>query len=404
MDNRNRIIAPVFVSIKNDKKIFDIDSLIKRTILFETYIINSEGLKEIPYLIRTFGFDGTIALLESKAVRLNCYTKTTASLGPTMFINEPSGSKVRPPFHYSFAQASTDDIYYNINISMREIEPKLDLHPRQIIRLRKAIYQSLEKPQLDGEASFLSVTTNELATNLTLLKKSISIAVKRRLGIGVDYQAVEVNVIRESEHDLHISSNLREMLNIDVDTAHTLVENACLSIAHCNDRFEQMKDYSALSGFNDTDLPIIDEKLSFLLRALSSTKYENNFQRVIQVAGLPQIMDDKDMKIDVKTLLKIRQSTEAMEFRQWLSTVDGLSDKEIISQVHSLSKIIGRFIGGTTGKNLRFLLTNGIGFFPQVGTAISLSLSVLDQFLVDKIFPRSGVSAFLDEMYPSLFD
>ena len=97
-------------------------------------------------------------------------------------------------------------------------------------------------------------------------------------------------------------------------------------------------------------------------------------------------------------MLEIRKSTESKEFRHWLVTTDGMSDAEIVEQVRSLSKVIGRFIGGEAGQNIRFFVTNSVGFIPVIGTAISMSLSILVQFLLDKNFPRSGVSAFIGDM------
>ena len=58
MDLRTRLIAPLFRSLGGDKKIFDLDAFIKRILLFETYIVNSERLTEIPHLVRIFSFDG----------------------------------------------------------------------------------------------------------------------------------------------------------------------------------------------------------------------------------------------------------------------------------------------------------------------------------------------------------
>jgi hypothetical protein len=93
-----------------------------------------------------------------------------------------------------------------------------------------------------------------------------------------------------------------------------------------------------------------------------------------------------------------------LEFRQWLKRIDDLSDDDILHQVRSLSKTMGRLLGGKVGQNLRFLVTNGVSFIPIMGQAISAPLSILDHFLIDKVFPYSGISAFIDNMYPSIFE
>jgi len=108
MDLRSRLIAPLFRSLDSGKKIFDVDSFVKRTILFDSYIIDSERLNEVPHIIRIFGFDGFLTLFESGSIKLNCHVKNTASLGPIFFLKEAPSNKIRPPLHYSFTAVSTD--------------------------------------------------------------------------------------------------------------------------------------------------------------------------------------------------------------------------------------------------------------------------------------------------------
>jgi hypothetical protein len=404
MDLRTRLIAPLFRTLDDGQKAFDIDALVKRIILFETFIIDSNGLTEIPYLIRIFGFDGFLAILESGCVKFNCLVKATASLGPNLFLNEPPSNKVRLPFHFSFAEAGTGDLYYNLNLSFERIKPDIDISPRQFMRMRRAIYSSLENPQEDGNKLSLKNTRNDLVSDPNLLAKAVAMAVKNEFEIQVNYPDVKVDIQYETEYDFHATSNIQQLFDFDVPTAHKIIEAACLAIAKRNDRIEKMKGYSALSGFNDVDIPIFGDKLSFLASAISPSTDEDRFQRVIEISGLPQLKRSSDVQLNAKKLLEIQQSSEAIEFRQWLRTTDALSDAEINHQVHSLSKTIGRIVGGETGQSIRFLITNGIGFIPGVGQLISFPLSILDQFLIDKIFPRSGVTAFIDEMYPSIFE
>ena len=58
MDLRNRIIAPALSTDKGGGQIFDLDSFVKRILLFDTFILKTNQLTEIPYLIDVFTFDG----------------------------------------------------------------------------------------------------------------------------------------------------------------------------------------------------------------------------------------------------------------------------------------------------------------------------------------------------------
>lgn len=396
MDLRTRLIAPLF---HND--VFDLDAFVKRIILFETYIIDSKRLTEIPYLLQAFGFDGLLELLESGNLKINCFVSSTGSLGPTFFIGEPQTSKVRPPFHFSFARVQTADINHHVNLLLQKVEPQTNLSGRKIVRFRKAIYKSLENPtEAIGDLS-LEITRDELVLSSELLAEATVMALKNQIGIQAASSEIEISIQYNSVKDFRAVTNIGARFGLDELVAHKVVESACLAIAKRNDRIAQMKSYSALSGFSNTDLPIFGRKLSFLASAISPKTDEDKFQRVIELTGLPQIKNTSE--IDAKKLLKIRNSTEAAEFRQWLRTTNGLSDAEIVKHVRSLSKAIGTFLGGEIGQNIRFLITNGIGFIPVVGQAISIPLSILDHFVVDKLFPRSGVVTFIDDMYPSIF-
>jgi len=50
----------------------DVESFIRRILLFDTYILYSVRLKEIPELVRHFGYEGTLTLLSSGALEVRC--------------------------------------------------------------------------------------------------------------------------------------------------------------------------------------------------------------------------------------------------------------------------------------------------------------------------------------------
>jgi hypothetical protein len=396
MDLRARLIAPSF-HLQDDGSIgdFNFDALIKRLLLFETYILDSRGLTEIPHLVQAFGKDGLFLLLETGVLRINCSFSHTGSL---------TSSGESSPFHYKFVTIEPAEINEYVNLLLQEIEPQIEHTARQTVHLRRAIYASLEQPIDKTSSLALTAMREELSSSTQLLKSALIIALYKQLGIRGTTTAIEVAVEFDSENDFRVESNLQESFDLDRRTAHKIIEASCLAIARRNDRIEQMKRFSALTGFSDIDLPIFGEKLGFLASALSPDIDENRFQRIVELARLPQIKDVRNTRIDAKQLLKIRDSVECTEFRRWLTTTDAMSDDEIIQQIRSFSKIVGRTISGEVGQNIRFLITNGIGFVPVVGPVMSIPLSILDHFLIEKIFPRSGVSAFIDDMYPSLFE
>jgi hypothetical protein len=180
------------------------------------------------------------------------------------------------------------------------------------------------------------------------------------------------------------------------------MKSSLLGIAGVDQRLGEMNAHNALSGFTLEEVPLFSSKLASLAEAVSSQRTEERFQRVVAIAGLSDVVPD--CQIDAEKLLEIRNQPEAMEFRAWLSGIDKFSDSEISELVASLNSKIGLLAQTTVGKALRLAVTTAVGLLPpHVGLPAGVVLGVLDQFAWDKFARRSGVSAFISEMYPSVF-
>jgi len=159
--------------------------------------------------------------------------------------------------------------------------------------------------------------------------------------------------------------------------------------------------YSAITGFLDTEAPLLFGKLSGLISPLNPATAEKQFERVIELAELPDFRPGQ--KVDVQKLLKTRDSAECREFREWLSNLENASDAEIKEMVTSLRSKVASMAASPSGKLVRLATTTGIGLIPVVGPIAGAAAGAVDSFLVDKVLPRSGIVAFLTETYPSLF-
>lgn len=394
MDLRNRIIAPALSTDKNGGQIFDLDSCVKRILLFDTFILKTNHLSEIPYLIDVFTFDGLLELLDSNILRLDFFDPMMGSTNlPTKL------------FYYSFVNIGIPNSLEHVNSSVDKIIPKLGLHDRQIKKFRTAIYSSQELPQKGLSSFAVQSTKEELLSSPQLLADAVAIVLRKDFDIEVDPTRVKIEMEEEPEFGFKADSNIQSLFGLDSEKAHKIVESACLAIARRNERVDQMQMYSALSGFNDVDLPIFGEKLSFLASTVMPGIDEKRFQRIAELFHFPEIHDSDKIHIDAEKLLKAHQSRELVEFRHWLSTTDGISSDEIRHQVHNFKNAAGRFFNSLKGKTVRFLVTNGAGLIPPpIGFFTSIPLSVLDQFIIDKVFPYSGIAAFIDDIYPSIFD
>ena len=66
MDMQKRLIGPCSTYLpKTDDIEFDFNALVRRLILFDKYILYSTKLKEFKHLIKVFGYENVMELLQS---------------------------------------------------------------------------------------------------------------------------------------------------------------------------------------------------------------------------------------------------------------------------------------------------------------------------------------------------
>jgi hypothetical protein len=83
MDFRNRFLASAARANAEDPEQIEFfaGEFIERLILFEEYILESIRLKEIPHLVRLFGYFPVLELLKSRKLKIYCDAVTMASTG-----------------------------------------------------------------------------------------------------------------------------------------------------------------------------------------------------------------------------------------------------------------------------------------------------------------------------------
>ena len=85
----------------------DLNGIIRRLILFDTYILKTIRLQEFPFLVAALGFDGTMELLKSRAFEIQCESVSLGQTGHVHFLRERQG--VLPPLSYCISGLDTAD-------------------------------------------------------------------------------------------------------------------------------------------------------------------------------------------------------------------------------------------------------------------------------------------------------
>ncbi len=405
MDIRTRLVGPCATRTQDlETVVVDLGALVRRIILFDHYIFQSIRLEEFPILVRAFGYAGVKALLDSGILSVQSDILTLAQIGQSNIgLRDRKG--LLPLGSYSFVVLTVADREQYIHEAFGEVEGIEGLTGRQRIRLKGKIANRLiERPANAGKLA-LAQTELDLEHNVSNIKLATARTLASKLRAQIDPNDFSLKVHRIDETDFRVESNVAERFGLSEQETHKQIELALLAVGRVNQRIEDMKQYTALSGARDDDLPVLEEKFGFLERQLSAESQETTLHRVITIAGLPELPeDDSDQGVNLARLVDISRTPECQQFRQWLRSIEDASDDDIRDQFHPIRERISAVMRGRPGKAVRLLATSAAGLVPEAGLILAPALDVLDTFVVDELISKPGPLTFLSRMYPSIFE
>jgi hypothetical protein len=387
--------------LKGEQTYLDLDALVRRLLLFDQYIMVSDNFREIAVLIAMSGLDATSELLKSNVLRIVAEPITTAQVGNLAGGTLRPDKGVLPPMSFAFARVRIADRHKFIHQAMEKHIDTLNLPLKARIRLKQDIIRATQVVEATFGELTLAQLKADMLSDAPLIKKSLALTLQVERQLEVDEKSLKVRIHQLDEEDFRVETNLEALLGFGIDAQHRLVERALLGVAGLNQRIEEMRTYNALSGFQDKELPLFEAKLDFLNHQISASVGEKRFQRVVGLNNMPAPNSVKG--IDLHRLLEVRDSTECIEFRRWLDTVDELEDREVKERLESLNAKLGAAFSSIEGRLVRFLTVTAVGFVPLAGPATATLAGALDAFVLDRIFKKSGPAFFVNNLYPSIF-
>jgi hypothetical protein len=374
----------------------DLGSLIRRLILFDKVIVRSFRLKEVPLLVRTFGADGFSCLLESGLLRFSC--------GVTTVILEASTNGVRhlPLNHFSFSTAHLENLEATLQSELRSLQGISGLKNERRVLLEELIWGSLVREPATFGQDLLAQIDSDFRTVTPALRVALTDSLRKEVG-GRDLKETDtvISVEETGNRVFHIRNKLQESFGFSPEKAHLVLQHAVGAVANLDQRLADMQAHSAITGFLEAEAPMLFGKFAGIIAPMNPQIAERQFERVIQLADIPEFKEGQRVKAD--SLLKVRDSAECRDFREWLSTLDSISDEELKKMVAGVRSKMATLASSPGGKLVRLATTTGLGLIPGIGLAAGVAASAIDSFLVDRVLPKSGVVAFLTETYPSLF-
>jgi hypothetical protein len=388
MSITNRLLAPIAVRTPQNKIVsVDLGALVRRLLLFETYILHSGWLEDLRLLAQVFDERGLALLLREGALKLHCGVFAIGQTGQIRAdLNFADNNRRLPLGSYSFSA---------IRVEGRDekIERTLSLFG---VDLQEEARRNLVPIPDDFSSNTFEGFHEDLRSSPAVVRAAVEVGLRKQ---GIKPKRLELAVEETEPGDFRIDNNLSSEYGLSPQMSHKLIEGAVLAVGGLNQRFAEMMAYSALSGTAEGDLPLLQGKLSVVADLAASTNHEHRFTRVLDIAGLPAPQMN-NTRIDAEKLLRIRESDECRAFRDWLGRTDSLSDAELKKKLTSASARICQALNSKMGRGLRFMISNGLGL---LGPVTGLTASAVDSFILDRLAPRDAVLTFLSESYQPLF-
>lgn len=369
--------------------------LLRNLILFDHFTMHTVKLRELPDFMSAFGIESTIDLFKSGAL--------TISPDFVSFAADVSFGDQRPkPYELSLGRINSIR-RYSVGQNLQDVT---ELMPTAIsAKDRDRLFEAAtaafsDEPPPYGIEAQLQAKNDFLATPI-VLKTAVALRLRQVYGLAITANDF-ILVMRDEGRHLRAETNLAELCRLTDKEVHSVVGMSMVAVAHLNLRLEEMKMHESVSGFQADELALFEARTRFLLERQNCEATDRQFRRIVSLLNLPEIPTSGQLNVD--EFLKLRESADCADFREWLSASEEWSDREITDRVKSVRAAFARYYQGLGGKTVRLLVSTGLGVIPLVGTAAGFVISALDTFLLDKILRPSGAISFISSSYPSLFE
>lgn len=368
----------------------DFEGLIERLLLFDGYVMRTSRFKEIPYMLEAFGYDQTLELLKSGLIEIYCDVLQIGSHQDTEL-----RKLQKPTFSLIWIQAHDWDTY--VSKCLREVEVAASLPHEKWLAIETAIRNQIRPLKQDIKEEIGASFVNTAYASRLVVSESLRVAARKRR-IPVVLPNFDVHVERNGDF-IHLESDLR-YTRIPKEELWEIFRDGLMGVGTLEQNIGEMKNYEALGGFTRDELPVYEKRLSILAHSAYPEIQQKRITRIAKVTGMPRF-DPTKAHLNIEKLLRVRESDELRAFRDWLPNSDDMTDQEVRHLLKGYRAVVSNFLRGGSATMTRLVVENAVGLaYPVLGTA----LSILDSFIIDKLFPHSGPAAFVNKTYPSLFE
>jgi hypothetical protein len=381
----------------------DLSLLLQRLLLFDTVILESTRLQEVPHLLHCFGYEGLVALLESHALRIHCDMVSLAQIDNPSVQPGKGGIISISPLQYGIVRMDRHERY--LESAFVGYRKGADLTPGRAQKLENLIRGRLIAWNPSARQLAFEQTKTDIRNGFEPVRRAITFVIGQT-GQGRSVPAnFRLNVSELRKGGYAVETDIPSVCGISNEEAAKAVSKGLLGVGGLNSVIEDMQTHAALTGVRQNELSVFDEKLDFVARQLDPEGQSSRLTRVLQLTGLPDIAyEDVAETVSIEKLLEISNSPECRAFRQWLWSSGEVTNDEIERQFGGFRTKLSLFVRSKSGKTIRWAASTFPGLIPAVGPILSGGLGLLDTFLTEKVINEPGPLSFLSKKYHSIFE
>jgi hypothetical protein len=258
------------------------------------------------------------------------------------------------------------------------------------------------RPPATFASDYLAQFDSDVRQNNPLLRHCLLAPLREATNRqDIRYEDLKLSVEEVKTRTFRIINNFGSNFHLSQKQSHDLLQSAVAAASNLTLRLAEMENYSALIGFRESEAPLLFGRLAPIFSPQNPAGIETQFERIIRIIRIPDFSHGQ--KVSVKKLLEVRESPECKEFRSWIQKANMMTDSEIKEYGSSMRSLIGNILDSPVAKVARFATTTLAGFVPGLSPILTTVGSAFDTFVVDKLFPKSGIVAFLNDYYPSVY-
>lgn len=380
--------------------------LVRRILLFDKVTLETAGFREVPAMVKVFGYDGLMTLLESGVLHFKRHGKVLAEWATGGILGPPDNRVRLNPDCFAFGYVSLPEFERKKHNgeAFAEFAPRLDLADKQVVKLKRAIADRIVyEPPFKSE-----LLTTVRRGDFSLLVESIALVATEEFKASISADDIKLDIdqisgegLKHGDTIFKVDSNVREIAGVDAEVERQILQQAFFGVQGVDQRLATMDALEGIGGFRPREQHLFNLRFEAVLPLIDFNAPEENLMRIIEIAGLPDLSQG-EFSVDAERLLEVRASDAAVALRDWLPNISAMPDEEVAALFEELSEKVASIYQSKAGKAIRFLVSAGLDFLPQGGTVASLGFDALDSFVLENL-TQPGPVSFLSDTYSAIY-